>query len=410
MNCSYMTENLLNDLSKIVDSGRLAGRKVIFFGLNAPAFVCKQALCEKGIGIFAFVDNNPKAIMQFNNEDITPTYHHLDNGKRIKAYTPGMLPEEYHDEYVFLLYSKFENEMVSQLIGLGYGREKQIIVVGGGFWNTEERMRKIVPSGAGRELSEDEIKSHQKGIIKYVHDMCKKNDLRYFLHYGTLLGAIRHKGYIPWDDDVDIAMPYSDMCVLLDLIRKENGRYGVYFSKYDRTIRHFHARIEDRFVVRHQWDIPIETFGGEILDVFPLSGMPESEDERNIFYKKINEMASEYDNLTVEFPRPNDDIIKRREECRNYVLNELGRYEFDSSSYVFTIPAKPGHSLIFPRTIWDESVDVKFEEYEFKAPKEYDKFLSSFYGNYMTPPPDNRRVSNHRYSVFENTVYAEQNI
>lgn len=399
MKCIYMTDGLLEDLDRIIASGVLDHKKVVFFGLNAPAFVCKQAMCEQGIDIFAFVDNNPKAVAQFNNPDITPTFHHLVGDRRITAYLPGELPEEYHADYLFLLYSKYEEEMIAQLETLGYTLNEQVFVVGG-FWKTEEKKRAIVPEGAGTALTVEEIKDRQKKMIQYVHDLCQKHGLRYFLHYGTLLGAIRHKGYVPWDDDADISMPYQDMMQLFDIIWVENDRYGVAYPQYNDPMRHFVAKIEDRETVLHQWDIPLESFGGMVLDIFPLSGMPNDEEERAAFYFDTMKHAWEYDDLTVEFPRASAEIQKRRADCKQHVLYNLSAYDYDKSDKVFTVPSKPGHPLIFPRDYWKETISVPFEEYTFLAPAGYDAFLTDFYHDYMTLPPENRRVSNHRFTVF----------
>ena len=75
------------------------------------------------------------------------------------------------------------------------------------------------------KLTLDEIKSIELNILSYVASLCEKHNLRYFLSYGTLIGAIRHKGFNPWDDDIDIAMPRDDYNRLLDIMRCEKGKY-----------------------------------------------------------------------------------------------------------------------------------------------------------------------------------------
>ena len=122
-------------------------KKIVLFGLNPPAFLCKQRLEERGLPTFAYVDNSPSAIQWWYHPRVAPAHHCFRGQERIPACKPDELPGEFHEEYVFLLYSKFEREMLQQLEKLGYSRERQTFVVGG-FWKTEERKRAVIPEGA----------------------------------------------------------------------------------------------------------------------------------------------------------------------------------------------------------------------------------------------------------------------
>ncbi len=393
-----MTDNLLQAVDQIIINGHLQDKKIVMFGLNAPAFVCKQHLQDQGVEIFAFVDNSDVAIEQFNSPDVIPKRHHLIGKRRLKAYRPEELPEEYHDDYVFLVYSKFEQEMLDQLESLGYKRDEQAFLTGG-FWKTEEEKRAYIPEGAGKMLTPEEIKEHQMAGLRYVHNLCEKHHLNYYLHYGTLLGAVRHKGYIPWDDDLDILMMNDEMLELLEIIKQENGRYGVFYAGFDDPVRHFIARIEDRETLYHQWDIPLETFGGMItVDIFPMAGMPKGQEEE--YYQHVTEYAWEYDDLTCEFPNPTKEIQDRRQFCKQYVLDAMLKYAPRESDYLFTIPTKPGH-IVFNRAFWDKKILMDFEKERFWGPSGYEGVLSTHYGpDYMTPPPESRRISIHRTTTF----------
>jgi len=400
MKTSYMTDILFRAIDEINERGVLENKKIVLFGLNAPAFACKQYLQDRGIEIFAYVDNNAAAVGLFNNQDIEPTFHHLIGDRRIRAYSPGGLPREYIDEYVFLLYSKYEQEMIEQLDSMGYKLDEQVFVMGG-FWKTENMMKAIVPNGAGEELTWNQEKKKQIEAVKYVFKKCKENDLRCYLNYGTLIGAVRHHGYIPWDDDMDLSMPAEDMNKLLDIIKKENGRYDVHYSAFNNPCRHFVAKIEDRSTVLHQWDIPIELYGGMVIDIFPLGGLPGDKEEAMAFFDEVVKHGWEYDNLVIEFPEASDEIIKRREEEKKWILDAFLKYPFDESEYVFTVPDKPGNR-VYPRRIWDEYIHMEFEGETFLGPAGYDEYLNIHYGGYMNLPPENRRVSNHRNKIFEN--------
>ncbi len=407
MKSVYMTHILFAAIDEIFNRCVLKEKKIILFGLNASAFAAKQYLQEKGIEVFAFVDNNSAALKVFNNPSVEPNFHHMIGEKRLVAYKPETLPSNFREEYVFLLYSKFEAEMIQQLKKMGYSEGKDIFVMGG-FWKTEEIMKTVVYKDAGAILTWEQEKYRQIEALKYVFRICEENNLRCYLNYGTLIGAVRHRGYIPWDDDVDLSMPVCDMNKLLELIKQENGRYGVYYSAYDDPCRHFIAKIEDRETILHQWDIPIELLGGMVIDIFPLGGLPGDKKQAMEFYEEVMKHGWDYDNLVVEFPNANSEIIKLRNEQKKWVLDALVRYPFDEAKYVFTVADKPGIPRVFPKRIWDQRIPLNFEGENFWGPAGYDEYLNIHYGDYTLLPPENRRVSIHRNILFENLAYTNK--
>ena len=194
-------------------------------------------------------------------------------------------------------------------------------------------------------------------------------------------------------------MMNDEMLELLEIIKQENGRYGVFYVGMNDPVRHFIARIEDRETLYHQWDIPLETFGGMMtVDIFPMGGMPRGEEVE--YYNDVTQYAREYDDLTVEFPNPSKEIEERRLYCKKYVLDALMKYDPKNSDYLFTIPTKPGW-LVYRREYWDNRILMDFEGEQFYGPEGFHGLLSDHYGeDYMTPPAENRRVSIHRTTTF----------
>ena len=119
-------------------------------------------------------------------------------------------------------------------------------------------------------LSMDEIKSVELEILKYIHNFCIENDIKYFLNYGTLIGAVRHKGFIPWDDDIDICMFRKDYEKFIDLFSKDDGIYKIlsletddkYYNNFMKVINS-KTKIEDERNYK-TYDL------GIFVDIFPI--------------------------------------------------------------------------------------------------------------------------------------------
>ena len=133
-----------------------------------------------------------------------------------------------------------------------------------------------------KELSKEEIKNIQMEILKSIHLFCVEHNLRYSLAYGTLLGAIRHKGYIPWDDDVDIMMPRPDYERFIKEYSNYESKYTVQTHINDPSYFLAFAKVYDN---RTELVIfPTKT--GVFVDVFPIDGLPDSEEETQRYYER----------------------------------------------------------------------------------------------------------------------------
>ena len=140
------------------------------------------------------------------------------------------------------------------------------------------------------QLSKPQIHSVLLEILKVVDKFCKEKGLRYSIAYGTLLGAVRHKGFIPWDDDIDILMPRPDFERFVSEFGKEPGaRYRCLYNTENENERfmHFFAKVHDSWTVSHQGEFVKYRFGLNI-DVFPVDGKPEDVNVQ----KKMERMLS----------------------------------------------------------------------------------------------------------------------
>lgn len=261
------------------------------------------------------------------------------------------------------------------------------------------------------EVKELEIK--QKILLhiqKTFHEFCQQNNLRYSLFAGTLLGAVRHKGFIPWDDDIDVTMPRPDYDKLVSLIR--NGACDGYsvLAYPDKNYINYFAKFcidESRLILQSVRDEYSEMKIN--IDIFPVDGYP-TKHEKLYFWKVVLFRKIKYFGTTnIDYNVPNR-FLKRTIKkliCSlshalfdyKYILDkeiELFRtFDFDNSLYSLCYGAAEGKKGKILRKDYVDLADYAFEGEFFKALKNYDVQLTREFGDYMKLPPINERIPSH---------------
>lgn len=258
------------------------------------------------------------------------------------------------------------------------------------------------------QIENDRIKPMLLDILKEIDRYTRENGLRYWLISGTLLGAVRHGGFIPWDDDIDIWMPRPDYERLLKEF--DHGYYKVISAHNDRNYPLDYAKVHDTrtLVVEEggdgEWGISV--------DIFPLDGLPSVPEAKRMFEK------------TRRFRRliANQRFTRKGRICRSNGLAKnvsviLGRmmhpfltlnglllridrmmqkYDFDSCDYCGCLCWR---EITISKAMVETSY-MKFEDGEFAVPKDYDSILRLIFGDYMQLPPEEQRVSNHGIKAY----------
>ena len=254
------------------------------------------------------------------------------------------------------------------------------------------------------------LQSVELEILDCFVDICRKYQLQYYLNAGTLLGAVRHQGFIPWDDDVDICMPRSDyekFLAVADSALPENMR-AVWFrnQKADEHLQ-YSCQIVDLDVplIQEIAEIPRETYAW--IDVFPLDGMPKNGIFRRIhglhlLYRRAMMQISMFDqNVNVKKSgRPIHERWLIRVCQRIHVGKRLNSYremekldhvlkKYPDGKHQFWINFMGAYKLkeTFPADYFATGTRYKFEGRELIGPEKAHEILSSLFGNYMTPRP-----------------------
>ncbi|MCB6608394.1 LicD family protein [[Clostridium] symbiosum] len=270
------------------------------------------------------------------------------------------------------------------------------------------------------------IKEIQKKLLEiliYFRDFCNENNLSFVLAGGTCLGAVRHKGFIPWDDDIDVFMFREDYEKLPELWKKyaDTERYTCVRSNENYNIHHTATEIKDNnttFINKHSVDLDIHQ--GIMIDVIPLDGVPKSRKKQ--FYQMINSMIyccfnfqrlPEHKSKGIFYLTKLALGIIRTDKMR-YILwhnaeKRMAKYLPSTCNYVASLGE--GMTIMrqhFKKEWMENIIYMEFEGYRMPVPSGYNEFLTISYGNYMELPPVEERVLRHNILFMDlNTSYKK---
>jgi len=260
-----------------------------------------------------------------------------------------------------------------------------------------------------KEIGLEELRTIQLDILKDVHDFCVKNGINYYLGYGTLIGAIRHNGYIPWDDDIDICMPRPDYAKFMLLYNTRDTVYRFVCMENDQQYslpwgKVVHSGTEMRETMYSQ-DVY-----GVYIDVFPIDGC-DGEGNSIKFGMALHKLI----NAKKAVIGPQRTFAKNCLLCFGKVLlaftstraildrfkKVCERNNYDQSKYVACLmDTRHGIEGMFPKEWMLKTEDHSFEGFDFKVPVMFDAMLRCLYGDYMTLPPVEKRVSTHSFVAY----------
>ncbi len=270
------------------------------------------------------------------------------------------------------------------------------------------------------EMSMEQIQQESLKILDTVSALCDKLNLRYYLAYGTLIGAVRHKGFIPWDDDIDIMMPRQDYKILLDYFcdHAEELKPLELFSTYNcPEYPYMITRISNsEYVLDVHNEKPYGL--GLFIDIYPMDGMGRTEAE----YEALKGEASKYSSLCFLATRKRCEKGNTKSKLKmavKYPAFLLAKFcgkelfmrkleamaakcDYDASNYVGCLVwGSDGVKGVFPKAWFESTADVEFEGRIYKAPVNYHQVLTRLYGDYMQLPPEKDRIAHHFYKAYK---------
>jgi len=267
------------------------------------------------------------------------------------------------------------------------------------------------------ELSLEEIKKIELDILKDIHQVCENNGLRYYLAGGTLLGAIRHKGFIPWDDDIDIIMPRPDYMKFIKIYENEGDKKYKLISPYNNKnhLYTFTKVFDTRTVkIENGIDYDSDNIGGIEVDIFPSDGLPDNIKKSNNYFFRQKILFNFYTFSVLKY-RKGKNVIKNiikntiisicklfgKNRFIELINNMAMKYDFNNSKYIaVSVTPYYGKKERLEKDRFINPIKVEFEGYLFNAPENYDQYLSNLYGEYMKLPPEEKRITHHNYKAY----------
>ena len=262
------------------------------------------------------------------------------------------------------------------------------------------------------------LQSEELKIFKVFVKICEAKKLRYMICGGSFLGAVRHKGFIPWDDDIDVAMPRPDFERFLRIAPKLLPK-DLYLSTYKLGAEHITLVA---MIINKNKDFTLNNSAkqmetGAWMDILVLDGAPEPGLRRKLFgikymyYRMMNQFAHFdeivnlnkkrpwYEHAAIKFAQITNiekmlDPVKIGDRFHRF----LRKIPYDGSKYVAAFMGAAKMREIVPREYYGDGSDYEYEGMTIKGPDMADAYLRHFYGDYMTPPPVNER---NRHNVKE---------
>lgn len=251
-------------------------------------------------------------------------------------------------------------------------------------------------------------------MLAWFHVFCEKNDITYYAVGGTMIGAARHQGFIPWDDDIDLAIPRNDYNRLIEMLKKPIDHY-VLESPYSgsKDFLYSYSKLYDTNTTLIQCTRR-NCKRGLYLDIFPLDGIGDTEQDALKNFKKfdrkrnflltrtcaIRSERSWYKNLSIVLSRMIPSFIVDDKKL-SIDVDKIAQLNSEKDTYVANLGGSYGSKEIVKKEIFGVPTLYKFENIEIYGPEKYDEYLTHIYGDWKQLPPIEKRKTNHDYVMMD---------
>ena len=261
-----------------------------------------------------------------------------------------------------------------------------------------------------KEISDQELKKVELEILTAVHNVCEEHNIAYYLWGGTLLGAIRHGGFIPWDDDIDIAMTRSDFEAFQKVFSSD--KYTISTCDSNSNHPYWHVKVYDnRTIKKERIYYQNSAYLGVDIDIFLLDSFSDCDHlEESVRWRKTQRRKTQRSIVATNGVPLRWKVIGL--VYRNLFgvnANKLARkinrkccgFDKNGSGLVLYADCNIRKPLLMDRNWFADRVLHKFEDRSFYIPVGYDALLTACYGDYMTPPPKEKCATHHKFVAYQ---------
>lgn len=337
----------------------------------------------------------------------------LGKGRKYPFETLELNGPEHYDEFLTHFYGDYmtppkdADKDKHNIEEISYGEDKN---------QNSDPIKLPTKADCGEPISKEDNRRILVDMLDALADFCDSHGIYYTLSGGTLLGAIRHKGFIPWDDDIDVNMPRPDV---ERLYKESDGRIGKYYlikPGDDKFTGSFYRIYDMDTVMENSLGMKNDhpTYNPVFIDIFPVEGLPDNELKRKIYYERASIIRK-----TMRVAQRDNVAAKTKKQL---ILNYIGyypahfigykrlvdkfqsfiqRYDFDNANFVGVMSAARFKTEeVIDRTGYITPIDVEFEGKIYHGPSNYDRYLSQLYDDYMELPPVEKRQTHHTFKVY----------
>lgn len=394
---NYYIENIIGSIARkikelIDDKIITEDKKIVLYGLDTFSFAMRTILANSGFQVDSYVSDDPELLTAYKRRVKAIRARYLNSSRDLIGIYAVEERLRNFDERILVLNASKECSK-AKINELKYQDNENF------FQTYDWEQDDFAQSMQGkRKMTLKEIQSVEKDILYLVDQFCTDRNIRYWVCGGTMLGTLRHKGFIPWDDDVDVFMPWEDYLVFLREFKCPEGYSLIVPGACDRKnfFELFSKIADDRTMVREDCGF-IRKVHPASIDVFPLIGLPDEGDERRLFFRQYYELEK----LILEDYYANNGDLDVYNKWYPAQKEFLEKYDFDRSIYTGVLATRYMERDYTTQKVYESTLRMPFEDIEVNVPIGYQEYLDNLYGKgWMELPEENKRISHHNMEAY----------